>query len=323
MSLRKKLLILLIFFILFIGGTIALAFGHGNERFAFDNSIVAIDKVRAAEKQGIPIVLQEKDINSILGVYLGKGRSSGNITIKGINVTVSENNLAMKIPVEYKGLHLLLSAGGKSTYMQKENNIEFTPSFYKIGNLPISKKLVATLMKKNSFKGVEFADTSIRISASLIPFSIKNIAFKTTGIELTLNKTDNLAGLFRKIKPAKVTSEVTTPVVTPKTEDPNVASSTEAKPNVDTKNSLSEINNQLSAATTTLQTSKEKQVLQRIMATISAVRNNPNYNYASDLNQVTAIYTTLTKEERTRVKTAIISNVDMNTAEKLKNTFGI
>lgn len=334
MSLRKKLLILLIFFILLIGGTITLALGHGNENFAYDSSTVAFDKLRAAEKKGISIELQEKDINSILGIYLGKGRSKGNITIKGINVTVGENNLAMKMPVEYKGLHLLISAGGKSTYLQNENNLEFTPSFYKIGNLPISKKLVETLMKKSSFKGVEFKDTSIRISASLIPFSIKNIAFKTNSIELALNKTDKLAGLFKKIKPTKVTSEVTTPVVTPETEDPKVtstsiddsnsaSSSTGAKSNAETKNSLSEINNQLSAATSTLQTSNEKHVLQRIMATINAVSSNPNYNYASDASQVTSIYRTLTKEERTRVKSAILSNVDINAAVKLKNTFGI
>lgn len=324
MSLRKKLLILLLFFILFIGSTIALAFNHGNDNFAFDNSTVAIDKVRAAEKQGITIELQEKDINSILGVYLGSGRSSGNITIKAINVAVSKNNLAMKIGVEYKGLHLLLSSGGKSTYLQNEKNIEFMPSFYKIGNLPIPKKLVETLMKKKSFKGVEFADNSIKISSSTIPFSINNVAFKTNAIELALNKTDSLAGLFKKIKPAEVPSEVTNPVATSKTGDSKTSStSTVSKSNIETKNSLSQVNNQLSTAATTLQSSKEKQILQQIMATISAVSSNPNYNYTSDVNQVTAIYTTLNKEERSRVKIAIISNVDINTAEKLKNTFGI
>lgn len=327
MSLRKKSLILLLFFILFIGGTIALAFGHENENLSFDYSTVAIDKVRAAEKQGITIELQEKDINSILGVYIGKGRSKGNITIKGINLNVSENNLVMKIPFEYKGFHLLLGAGGKSTYLQNENRIEFTPSFYKVGNLPIPKKLVETFMKKSSFKGVEFVDASIKISASLIPFSIKNIIFKPNGIELALNKTDNLAGLFKKIKPGSITTPgVTNAVINevPNTKDPKVAStSTVAKPNVDTKNSLSEVNNQLSAATSTLQTSKEKQILQRIMATISAVSSNPNYNYTSDVKGVTAIYTSLTKEERTRVKIAILSNVDINAAIKLKNTFGI
>ena len=330
MSLRKKLLILLLFFILFIGGTIALAFGHRNENFAFDNPTVVIDKVRAAERQGIPIELKESDINSILGVYLGKGRSKGNITIKGIKLNVSENNLAMKITVEYKGLQLLLSTGGKSTYVRNENIIQFTPSFYKIGNLPISKSLVETLMKKNSFSGVEFVDTSIRISASTIPFSIKNITFKNTGIELALNKTDNLAGLFKKIVPAEVTPKATSPVVTPKTQVPKVASTSKvAKPNVakpangETKNSLSGINIQLSTAVTTLQTSKEKQVLQRIMATVSAVSSNPNYNYTADVNQVIAIYSSLTKEERTRVKIAILSNVDINAAVKLKNTFGI
>lgn len=329
MSLRKKLLILLIFFILFIGGTIALAFGHENENLSFDYSTVAIDKVRAAEKQGKTIELQESDINSILGVYLGSGRSIGNITIKAINLTVSENNLTMKIPIEYKGLHLLLIAGGKSAYVQNENNIEFTPSFYKIGNLPIPKKLVETIMRKKPLNGIEFADTSVKISATTIPFSIKNIVFKTNGIELTLNKTDNLAGLFKKIVPAGVKSEVTNPVVVSKPEDSKVASTSKvAKPNVvktnvDTKNSLSEVNNQLSAATSTLQTSKEKQILQRIMATISAVSSNPNYNYTSDVKGVTAIYTSLTKEERTRVKIAILSNVDINAAIKLKNTFGI
>lgn len=324
MSLRKKLLILLLFFILFIGGTIALAFSHGNDNFTFDNSTVAIDKVRAAEKQGITVELQEKDINSILGVYLGKGRSSGNITIKGINVDISENNLAMKIAVTYKGLNLLLSSGGKSTYLQNENNIEFIPNFYKIGNLPIPKKLVETLMKKNSFKGVEFVDNSIRISASTIPFSIRNIAFKATGIELALNKTDSLAGLFKKIKPTKVPSEVTNPGETSKTGDSKTSStSTVAKSNVDTKNSLSEVNNQLSTATSTLQSSKEQEIIKKIMATISAVSSNPDYDYTSDANQVNAIYSTLTKEERARVKIAIFSNVDMSTAEKLKNTFGI
>jgi len=148
MSLRKKLLILLLTFIIFIGGTIALAFGHRNDNFAFDNSTTSIDSVRAAERQGIPIELKENDINSILGVYLGGGRSMGNITIKGINLNVSENNQAMKINVEYSGLPLLLSTGGKSTYLQNENIIKFTPSFYKIGNLPIPKSLVETIMKK-------------------------------------------------------------------------------------------------------------------------------------------------------------------------------
>lgn len=179
--------------------------------------------------------------------------------------------------------------------------IEFQPSYYKIGSLPIPKRLEESLLEKKGFKEIEIVNSSIKISTSLILFPIQDIAFRSNSIMLTLKKTNTLADLT-KTKPATIT-----PVI----------------PSAETKKSISKLDSQIDVAESTLQSSKEKQVLEKIRDTLSSIATNPDYNYSSDVKEFAALYKTFTQEEKSRVKAALLANVDMDTGLKLKNMFGL
>ncbi len=324
MHLKKKLLILLALIMFVISVIIGLCLRKGTTNFAFINTPDAVDKIRFAEKQGESVELQEKDINSILGGYIGKGRNKGSVTVKGIKAACKEEMLSLEIHVKYKGIPLLISTSGKCTYLSKENKIQYKANYYKLGSMPIPKSIAQSILRNHESRDFQVNNSSVKVYLPMFPSSMKDATISKNNVKLSLNKNDSVATIFPKLVGTDDSLAVTTENPTSKLEEipDNIAYRKAFIASEETKRSLSKINSNLSNANGELKSAKEKEVLKRMINTIDSVSENLDYNYASDVSEITSRYNKLTAEGKNRINLAIMSNENMDTATKIKNTFG-
>ena len=323
MHLRKKLLILLALIMLIISIIIGLCLRKGTTNFVFVNTPDAVDKIRIAEKQGESVELQEKDINSILGLYIGTGRNKGSVTIKGIKAACKEETLSLVIHIKYRGVGLLLSTSGKCTYLPNENKIQYEANYYKLGSMPIPKSIAQSILRKHENKDFKVTNSSVKLYLFMFPASMKDATLSKNNVKISLNKNDSVPTIFPKLVDADALAVVSPESSTSNPEIPNnLASRKSFMAKEETKKSLSKINSNLTSASGSLKSASEKEILIKMIRTINSVSKNLDYDYSKDVSAINSLYNKLSNEGKNRINLVIMSNEDMDTATKIKNTFG-
>lgn len=89
------------------------------------------------------------------------------------------------------------------------------------------------------------------------------------------------------------------------------------------KASLLRLSGQLSAAQGAVSSPGGRQAIGIMISTASKMASNPSYNYGGDEAAARSIYSKLTPQEKTQVKNAIFSNVDMSNISQIRQLLGI
>lgn len=295
-----------------------------------------IDKIRDAQKQGATLQLNDEELNQIKNMYFKKEMTSGSITVKGIYPHILNNSLKIYIPISYKGYNLLVSSEGN--LILKNNNIEYKPSYFKVGNITVSNSLVLNKLKSHLTKGISVNDEAIVLDKNMIPLIIKSLQIKDNKLLLGLEKSstaieDKLKAIEDKVKSSlqgsssnlsgKDTKQSSTSqkgAESSKEESSAGGSSQSTKNTVEMNQALDRINSGLSAAMSSVSTSSQKAVISEMISATSSMKDNPSMNPYAAAGSVRAIYNKLSSSEKSELKSAVLSNVngsDVNIVMKM------
>lgn len=295
-----------------------------------------IDKIREAQKQGAVLQLNDEELKQIKNMYFKKEMTSGSITVKGIYPHISNNSLKIYIPISYKGYNLLVSSEGN--LILENNNIEYKPSYFKVGNIKVPNSLVLNKLKSHLTKGMSVNNETIVIDKNMIPLKIKSLKIKEDKLLLGLEKSSTTieeklkaiegkvngslqsssANLSGKHTQGNSTSEKG--IASSKEESSVKESSQSAKNMVEMNQALDRISSGLSAAMSSVSTSGQKAVISEMVSAANSMKDNPSMNPYAAAGNVRAIYNKLSPAEKLEVKSAVFSNVngsDVNIVVKM------
>ena len=143
-----------------------------------------IDKLKDIQGKGGKFELTQNDIDELSKLL--RPETKGNITLKGVNIEVVNDELVIKAPIRYKKVNLLFSSKGKIDFSKEK--ITYTAENFKIGKLTIPKKVVLSQISKTDNKTVYAEDNLIKINSSVIPFKINSLKVKNNRISGTAAK---------------------------------------------------------------------------------------------------------------------------------------
>jgi len=86
---------------------------------------------------------------------------------------------------------------------------------------------------------------------------------------------------------------------------------------------LAKVNDELGDAYSQVETPKEQQIIGAMRSTVSKLEANPSYDSSSDQASVKGMYHKLDDDSKNRIKIALFINVDSDSIEKLRQTFGL
>jgi uncharacterized protein YpmS len=266
-------------------------------------SIEVLGKLKDMQEKGGKFELNQKDIDELSSMYFAKPKEKGNITLKGVNIEILDGELLIMAPISYKNIDLLFSSKGKLNL--SSGDIVFDAESFKIGKIKIPKEFVVSQVSKLENNNI-FADgNSIRINTSVVPFKIEEFKIVDNKILGTAEELD-----------AKMSIKDTN----------NSDESTEEKPQKQTESKkviLNEAEKDLGAAKSQVETSKEQQLIAKILSTVNKMKADPSYDSTADKASVKDSYETLNPDSQDRVKSALISNLDLNGIEVIRQTFGM
>ena len=184
-KLRKK--IILGTLIILLGATVVFAY-----LILYNNGLVfkktasseIIDKLKNIQGKGGKFDLTQNDIDELSKLL--RPETKGNITLKGVNIEVVNDELVIKAPIRYKKVNLLFSSKGKIDFSKEK--FTYTAENFKIGKLTIPKKIVLSQISKTDNKTVYAEDNLIKINSSVIPFKINSLKVKNNRISGTAEK---------------------------------------------------------------------------------------------------------------------------------------
>lgn len=159
-------------------------------------STEVLTKLKVLQFKGGDFELTQKDVDELSSLYFAKPISKGNITIKGANIEIKDNELLIKAPITYKKLNLLLSSKGKLTFSNGE--ITYDADNFKIGMLTLPKKLVMSQILKLNNKSVSTQDNLIKINPSVLPMEITSLKIEDNKI-VGIAKAQSLKKSFDEI----------------------------------------------------------------------------------------------------------------------------
>ncbi|WP_392486696.1 hypothetical protein ACER0A_003060 [Haloimpatiens sp. FM7315] len=320
-----------------------------------DNSANVFAKLKTLNSSLKPVELEEEDINQILDFSLAGKIARGDLNIEKSWAKMEENQITLYALTDYKNLHVLLSTKGTISY---GDNLVYTPKEFKVGKLPVSKKMVMDKLM-GALKGIaDIKGDNIIVSKDKLPLSIKNMVLNNGKLCVTvkeplekqfLNKMHkDLNTLTSQVKDEKILSKINKAKgqiksmisdikdESAETSNKNVASAksntkvkaenekaTKNNVNINLDASLGKAAGELSMAKSAVSSSGGRQIIDIMRGTVSTLKGNPKYNYSGDMGEVIGIYRTLTPEQKKNLKSAIYSNVDVGNAVKLRSMFGI
>lgn len=266
------------------------------------DSIEVLGKLKNIQEKGGKFELNQKDMDELSSMYFAKPKEKGNITLKGINIEMLNGEILIVAPISYKNLDLVVSSKGELNL--SSGDIVFDAESFKIGKIKIPKKLVVSQISKLN-KDISADGNSIRINTRVIPFKIEEF-------KIVDNK---ILGTAKKLDAKMVIKDAD-----------NSDEATEEKPQKQIESKkviLKEAEKDLGAAKSQVETSKEQQVISKMLSTVNKMKADPYYDSTADKASVKASYETLNSESQDRVKSALISNVDLNSIEVIRQTFGM
>lgn len=287
-----------------------------------------IDKIRVAQKQGAVLELNNEELNQVKSMYFKKEMTSGSITVKGVYPHILNDGLKLYIPISYRGYSLLVSSEGKMSL--NGNNIEYQPSYFKVGNIKVPNSLVLNKLKTHLTKGVSINNESIVLDKAMVPLQIKSLQIKdeklllgieksSTTIEEKLKSIENKAkasvqdaskGLSTKDTEGNSTAEKS---VEPSKKEPQDNTSSQSSKNTEEMNqALDRISSGLSASMSSVSTSGQKTVISEMISVTNSMKNNPSIDPYSAAGGARSIYKNLSSSEKAELKTAVFSNINGN-----------
>lgn len=298
---KNKLIYILIIMIVALAAFVGGALYNGDVTVKKADSTEVLGKLNDIQENGGKFELTQNDLNAISSLYFAKPKSKGNMILKGFNIEMVDDELLIVAPISYKNLDLAASSKGELNL--SNGDIVFDAENFKIGKVKIPKKLVISQISKLNNKNISAQGNSIRIDTSVLPFKIQEFQIIDNKILGTVEKIDNAAG----------------------TKDTNIIKLIiEDKPQTESnKVMLKEAEKGLRAAISQLETSKEEQVISKMISTINKMNEDISYDSTADTDSVKADYDSLDSASQERVKVAVVSNVDPGSIGVLRETFGM
>lgn len=308
---KSKKLLIVVFILLIVAIPVYMVFAKGEyKNYSGDESFKALMGVmmNTIENQG-EIELDQNEINALGSSYFKNGVKKGNITVNGFNVDIKKNTVVTLIPVKYKGLSVLLSSEGNFVF--EEENIRYIPKYFKVGKITLPKDTILNYVE-NHFKGkVIVDDNSLLIRKSVLPSDIESFKFSDGKLILVAKKEAKEAIGKTNESIRKIEQKVK--------KDANKGNKNTSK---SSEGSLNKISEDLGSLYRTISSQKEKQIVNIMNSTVNKLQNDSSYNFWGDAKNVTAIYKSLTPEEKKNFKTNLFNNVDLENALKLKDNYG-
>jgi hypothetical protein len=162
---------------------------------------------------------------------------------------------------------------------------------------------VVSQISKLDNNNISAHGNSIIVDTSVVPFKIEEFKIIDNKILGTAEKIDKAAG--------KKDKDIINLIIK---ENPQIKS---------TKTMLKEAEEGLMTAKSQLETSKEVQVISKMISTINMMNEDPSYDSTADTASVKADYESLDFESKERVKDAVVLNVDPGSIGVLRQTFGM
>lgn len=293
-----------------------------------------LESIRKTQIKGGKLEITADEINGIISDIFKKPVTKKGITINGAYLDIKGSDIALYIPIKYKSFNLVPSIKGNME--NKNDKLIYNITSVKLGKLCLPKSLVMDKLKKYSNEDVLIAKDRIEINKYILPFDVKNIYVKDGKITADIrgintaesqpsNTTDSNAST--KGNQNNISVSQTNPTSSKQQTNTIKDTSSTASSSTTSKSSnakvLKEISGQLNGVLSSVQTSKEKQIILTIQSVINKVAGNPNYPYQAEVNWVKANYKKLPPSEQARVKSAIISNVDITKVLRLVYIFGV
>lgn len=304
-----------------------------------------VEKVRKAEKQGSTVELNNSELNSIIQLYTASKLRSMPM-FNGINARVSDSKIELFVDGIYKDrVKFLLYAQGELDY--REGNIIYTPQEFKIGRIPVPKRIVWNQLRNIDYQGMTVHDEYIEVSKDLIPLEITSISVADDKIILDLKKPaekqekpENSETDVKDETESQVSTKPNNESEEKPVEQPTAEKPTAEKPAPESpeppdsspqqsvedetkKDLLIDVNSQLAAVHSKVKTENEKAIISTMISTVNNLINDLSSPYQNQAQIVLGEYAKLTSEEKTDLKQVMLTNMDIQTAIEVKNLFGL
>jgi uncharacterized protein YpmS len=131
------------------------------------------DKLKDIIIKGGEFKLIQSDLDAISNLYFPEPISKGDVTVKGVNTEMVDDELLIKIPFSYSKLNLLFSCRGKVEFSDGE--IVYDTYDYKIGKIPLPKDVVISQISKFDNESLHVDDNLIKIKDGVFPIKLKDL----------------------------------------------------------------------------------------------------------------------------------------------------
>lgn len=292
--------------------------------FKDGSTLDVVQKIKQAQKQGGIVELTEADVNSALHLY-SKKKLEDKAYITGINCKLVTNRIELFVTGAI-GEKIQFHLYTQGELKEQDGNIMYTPQMFKMGRLPLPKSMVLNKMKSFSYPGITVEGDSIVFAKELFPFEITSFSVMTGIVTIGIKKEapavtsgDNDTRI--SVNPNNNQSiDGQNATDSQQKEDPTNTSQQAAD---ETKILLQEVHSQLGAVYGKVKTANEKAIIGTMMGTVGSLIADPNTAYQGQAQSVIAAYKKLSAEERTDLKQVMLSTMDIGTAIKVKNLFGL
>ncbi|MFL0268825.1 hypothetical protein [Candidatus Clostridium radicumherbarum] len=298
-----------------------------------------LEKVKVATGNG-KLVLDNEDTNALINLYFKNKLSSGPLKVKDIYSDIEGSNISLFAPFSINNINLTVSTNGTLSY--ENNKYVYKLTSIKLGKLPIPKGLLFSMAKKYNSSSICFINGEIQLS-NILPLKINELKVKDNLLLVSLvtskenpnatakggnNSSKNIVTeLFRNMLNIDTASNTSSGTNSSSNANSNNNSSSnngssnsvqKPSPEADNNKKLRLLNSQLITAAMSLKSSQEIKVMNMMETAVQRVISNPSYNFSADINETQKYYNTLTKDQKTHVKQAILSNVDIQNAMDLQ-----
>lgn len=223
----------------------------------------------------------------------------------------SEASFDTYISANIRNTDILLKCNGKLDYTN--DSFKFTPTSFKLGKLKLPADYIIrkiSPMLKNAFT---IDGGAILISKDILPFDISSVEINDGKIIATVEKLVIEEPDPGNEKESSATKNTNTNTNTAKNPTPTQEQKRQAQLNK-TLSDLSKVYN-------ALETSAGKSIISSIKSVLNKMIADPNYNYQPAASSVKSNYNSLSQEEKSDVKNAILCNMSMESLRSLNNTF--
>ncbi|MBA5850038.1 hypothetical protein H2684_01730 [Clostridium sp. cel8] len=324
-NVKKVIVLIIILIVAAIAAFFSLLFSNSSysvKEYKFSQTI--FDKIIEMQKAGSVVYINQDELNGVIYPIIGGTRTSGNITVKGINAEIKDSTIKFYIPLKYKNFNLLATTEG-SVYL-KDKQVVYDVNYFKIGKISFPKSYVMDkLSSKLNNDDIKIQGNTFRISEDIIPANMDSIYVKNSKLVINVSKngmssTDKLKWIENIIKSPenlkKIEEYINGAVSDSTTEQSKEKSSEESNESESTsdnsENSVAENSVSNSSSNSTAQ---EQAVASKI---VSAINNKDKAALISAQSE----YNNLSPEGKARVQSSVKSQLSPATIAKIKEKLG-